>query len=354
MIRLFRMMSDLRKVRIKMAGLVLCLGAVLNVAPAAADTDKKPAIVIQAASSADLVIYPRHVAPAMVVARNDSKLSAEITGRIVSIPVLIGQTVKKGTVLVSMDSYDFRLAVDKEKAVAKSLRARLELADYQLKRAKKLLIQQVVSDDVVLQRETELLVLRAESSAQAAVLAQAERRLNKTTIRAPYRAYVLERLGNIGELASPGTPLIRIVEALRSEVSARLHGQQIESLRRATSPEFVYDKNRYPVTMRAVTATIDTRERTQEIRLAFVKDMAINGASGELSWLETKPHLSPDLLVRRDKSLGVFLLKGARVDFYPIPDATEGRPALLDLSLDEWIVTRGRYRLQHGDKVTRE
>lgn len=310
------------------------------------------AVPVTARPLAELAIYPEQRAPAEVTSLNNSRISAEINARIVEIPVLVGQVVEQGGLLARLDSADFTLALQREQSNAEALAARIDLARYQLERAQSLAHQQAVSDELLKQRETDLKTLLAEQKGQQAALDQARHNVEKTALRAPFRAVVMERLGQAGELAGPGTPLLRIVDADRIEVSAKVQATQVESLASAQLPELVDDTGRQPLQLRTITPAADTRTRTRDARLTFVGAAALPGTAGELVWRSHQAHVPAELLLRRDNKLGVFQVVDGQARFIALPGAEEGRPAAAVLNRDTLLVVEGRFRLQDGDAVT--
>lgn len=300
---------------------------------------------------AELAVYPQFRAPASVLSDNDSRISAEVSARIVEIPVHVGEVVKKGAVLARLESTDFELALAREETALQALRARLELADYQLSRARALSRKQAVSEELLKQRESELNNLRAQLAGQEVALAQAKRQLDKCTLRAPFEAIIRERLAQVGELAGPGSALLQIVDNRHLEVSAQLQAEQTLSLPQAERPELVTPQQRYPLTLRRIVPVFDPRARTREARLRFTADTALPGSAGELVWRSKQAHLPAELLSRRDGRLGVFVVDGERAGFIPLPQAEEGRPAVVSLPGQTPVVTLGRFRLQDGDAV---
>jgi RND family efflux transporter MFP subunit len=330
-------------------------------------------IPVHAQSFAQLAIFPAQSAPAMVVSDNHSHLSAEVQARIMDIPVRVGDSIKKGDLLAHLDPQDFELALQREKAALAGLKARLVLAEYELNRARSLSKKQAVSEQLLKQREAERNTLLAEQQERQAAVAQAQRQLDKTTLRAPFNATVLERLGQVGELANPGTPLLRIVDTDHLEVAAKLSPAQAEALQQNTALEtpvkkiankvtgkvslaFVSADQHYPVTLRVITPALDTQARTQEARLQFSGNPPLPGTTGQLIWTPAQASLPAELISQRQGKLGVFVLaennqaeKTAR--FIELPNAQTGQPATVTLDADTSIITEGRYRLNDGDAV---
>jgi RND family efflux transporter MFP subunit len=316
-------------------------------------------IPVSAQPLSALLIHPTLSAPATVLSDNDSQLSSEVSARIVAIPVRVGDTVAAGTLLLRLESEDFRLALAREQAAAKSLAARVELARYDLQRARQLAKTQAVSDEILKQREADLASLLADQEGQQAAVAAAQRQLDKTEIRAPFAAVVTARSAQLGELANPGTPLLRIVDAEQLEVAASVQAHLADSLQAAPAPALRLDDRQLPLRLRVITPVIDATSRTREALLLFAGDkagdQALPGSAGELVWREPQPHLPAEFVLRRAGKLGTFVIEGsgsaAKARFIALSDAEEGRPAPSTLAPETLIVTEGRYRLQDGDAV---
>jgi RND family efflux transporter MFP subunit len=333
-----------RTVALILLGIGWCALAARAQVPAKPIADA-PAPAIGTQALREIAIYPERSAPAQSLPANESKLSAEVSARILALPYDVGQTVRKGEVVVRLDRRDFELAVAKARASMAAVQARITQAESQLARARALEKQHFISAEAVIQRETELAVQRAELAVQQANLATARRELEKTTIRAPFDAIVKQRHVGVGELASPGAVLITLIDRSRPEVSAQVQLKDARSLEHADRAVFVADTD-YPVTLVRVSPAVDRESRTVEARLAFRDRTAAPGTSGRLVWRETRPHLPAEYVVRRKGELGVFVMFGKKApEFVALPAAQEGRPVGVALPVDTLIVTRGQNTL---------
>lgn len=312
------------------------------------------AIPVTTRPLSSIAIYPELDAPANVISTSNSRITAEVSARITSLDANIGEEVKKGQVLVHLEKADYQLAVEREQAKLDALLARIKLADYELKRAASLSKKQAVSEQLLKQREADLDTLLADENGQRAALEQSKRNLNKTVIRAPFPAIITEHLGQVGELAAPGTPLIQIIDSSSLEVSSRIQSHHAKELEKATTLMLISDGTRYPLQLRVITPAIDNKTRTREARLLFKDKRAMPGSAGELVWKRSSASVPTDLVVRRNGKLGVFIVNNAnkqKAQFVPLPGAEEGRPAATDLPLDTAIITQGRFRLQDQDLI---
>lgn len=328
---------------------ILPLLLALAIAPAHAQPGNAS---VTAKPFAEVAVYPERDAPAAARSLNEARLSAEISARVVAIPVEVGQVVPKGAPVVRLDTRDFELAAERAAAALKSARARLALAESQLRRGQELRARNFISQEALNQRETEVEVLRAEVTLDRAQLETTRRSLEKATLRAPFRAVVRERLAHVGELAAPGTPLIALVDLSRVEVAAQVQVKDVASLQGAREIQFLALGARFPLKLTRVSPAINPDARNVEARLAFAGDEAPPGAAGRIAWRDTRPHVPPELVVRREGRLGVFLLENAHARFVPLPEAQEGRPAPADLPPDAPIALEGRHGLTDGQPLT--
>jgi len=317
-------------------------------------------IPVTVKSFKQLAIYPVVQVPATVVSLNDSKLSAEVNAIIKEIVVDVGQVVDSGTTLLKLDSSYYQLEYERSKAALLSIKAKYELAKYQLVRAKSLSSKKIVSEEVLAKKEADVLGLSGLVKVQKAMRDIAKRNLKNCTIKAPFKAIVKERLGHVGELASIGTPLVRVVDAENLEISAKIQSTDISSLVSATKIELISQGGRYNIKLKNITPAYDSFERSQEARFSFdvggtenkVSNADLPGAFGKILWNKIIPHMPTELMVRRDGLLGVFILKDGKAQFISLINAKEGRPvALSQLSESAAVVVDGRYRLQDGDTV---
>jgi len=285
-----------------------------------------------------VAIAPWREASASVLARNESRLSAEVAGTLLR-------------VLAQLDPADYQLALTRALAAHDAAQARQVLTQSQLRRAQELVAQGFFSKEALTQRETDVQLAASDLASSRAALASARRQLQKTTLRAPFAASVKQRLAQVGEAVVVGAPLYVLVEAGASEVSAALAVDDVASLRRATQPVFETQGQRCPVRLLRLAGTITAPARTQEARLALSASCSAVGAEGRLLWQDSRTHVPAALLVRRAQALGLFVRQDGKARFVPLPGAQEGQSAQVDLPLDTALVVRGQNALQDGQAL---
>jgi RND family efflux transporter MFP subunit len=310
---------------------------------------------VATAPASSVHFFPERDAPAAAVARNESRLGAEIAARIAAILVEVGQTVARGAVVVQLDGADAQLAVAQAEAALNSARARLALAESQLRRARDLQQQEFISPEALAQRETETAVVRAEVATAEAALRSAQRMLEKTVIRAPFAGVVMSRPGQVGEIAQPGAPLVVLKDAAPPEVASPIPADLATDLGPTVAFEFVAPSARYPLRLLRVSPAVQAATRTREARLAFAADAPAAGTEGRLHWRDPRPHLPAELIVQRVRdgstAFGVFVADGGRAKFVPIAGAQAGRPAASPLAANAPVVVSGQAALQDGQAI---
>ncbi len=300
----------------------------------------------------EAVIYPQLTAQAQVISRNISSMAAQIAARISALPVEAGQKISRGTVVARLDCRDYKIALNQAQAAFAAAEARLQLANLQFKRSEDLAAKNFISGDALDKQRTEVNVAKADRDLQAGQVDGAQSNVGKCIITAPFAAIVEAVPGNVGELASPGMPLVTLWDLQSLEVSAQVQAKDAESLAKAEVIEFQTPDGRYLLKLKRVSPAMSGTSRTQEARLVFGKEIPKPGATGQILWQSAVPHLPADLLVMRKGALGIFVLEQGHARFVAVADAQEGRPAPFQPTSDMQLITEGRFALQDGQAVS--
>lgn len=314
-----------------------------------AQAQERPAVSVK--PLAEVAIHPQRDASAQVVSLNESRIAAEIAGRIEAVPIEVGQRIAHGAVVARIDCRDHELARQRAAAALTAARSRLALAEQQLARARDLQAQGFFAEEALAARVTEVEVLRADAAQAEAQLGSAARSVGKCVVRAPFAAIVRERLGQVGELAAPGSPLAVLVDAGRIEVAAQMQAKDAPSLERAPAVRFLGPDGERALALVRISPAIDPQTRAVDARLRFTGPAAAPGASGRVVWRDDAPHVPPELLVRRGGRLGVFVDDAGIARFHALTEAQEGRPARVGLAPEARIVVKGQLALEDGQRL---
>jgi RND family efflux transporter MFP subunit len=224
---------------------------------------------------------PRAVtAYGVVHAHQESVLSAKVLARIVSLPLREGAAVKAGDLLVALDHKD----IDAGLAAAEAARVRAE-ASMKEAEAEHARVARLFDSGSATSREME----RAESALQAARggLNEAEARVQEaraqkgyTRILAPFDGRLVERKVEVGELASPGTPLVRVESAGNFELWADVPQERLSAVRPGAEATVRVDGIAAPIPGRVlrVVPAADPRSHTFTVKVAL--DSGAGGGDG--------------------------------------------------------------------------
>ncbi len=329
----------------RLSGVLLILfSAAFSVAAARAGS-------VKVAPLSALVSPVQYSAPAEVTNYDHSQLSAQISALVQQVSVDVGDRVEQGQLLVQLDCRDHRLALEQSQSVKAALDARIRLARQQLSRAERLLKQRSASQELRDQRRAELDTLRAERQGSEVQIRAQQITVERCQVKAPFAGVITERMAAEGSLANVSSPLIRLLRTDRAEVKAKLPFLQVAQLQQGHTPRYQADGESYPLQLRAVIPLINSRSRTQEVRLSFAAEQALTGSSGRLIWQGRHPAIPVGMMVKRDGVLGLMLYEAGVSHFRPLPEASEGQAALVDLPEDTLVIIEGQHAVSDGDAV---
>ncbi|MCX8114488.1 MAG: efflux RND transporter periplasmic adaptor subunit [Burkholderiaceae bacterium] len=182
-------------------------------------------------------------------------LRPEVSGRIATIAFRDGQPVKRGQLLVALDS-------SLNQAEVAQARAELDLAISNLKRTEDLARKNFVSSSAQEQAASNVDVL-------AAKLKLAEARLAKMLILAPFDGVVGIRSVSLGDYVREGTDLVNVEDIHILKVDFRLPERYFTQLKVGQAVEVFADAlpgARYAGTVEAINPRIDASGRSLEVR----------------------------------------------------------------------------------------
>lgn len=200
-------------------GSVAILGLIFSTEPEAerAGIAKQSAMLVQVETVEKGTYYPTISATGTVQPSEEIMLGARIEGEVIdrSAEFVPGGFVEKGEMLLQVDSTDYvndlmqanselrqaRSALQREMGLQEAAKREYALLDDTLSEANRALVL----------RQPQLLAVKAQVESAHATVNQARLNLERTTIRAPFNAHIVERNVNKGSLVSPGQNLGRLV-----------------------------------------------------------------------------------------------------------------------------------------------
>jgi RND family efflux transporter MFP subunit len=207
--------------------------------------------------------------------RTETTLVAEVPGKIVSVSsnFIAGGFFRQGETLLQIDPSDYQTALLRAQAVLAARKAQLSdqqaRSDQALKDWKNMGRQGEPSDLTL--RIPQLAEAKASVQAAEAELKEAERDLERTSIRVPYDGLVRSKKVDVGQFVSPGTPLGVTFAIDIAEIRLPLSGSDIAYLDLPSATRL--DRaHRVPVTLVAESAGVNRQWQAEIVRTEGVVD----------------------------------------------------------------------------------
>ena len=211
-------MSDAMKRRLPLLILgiaAVIAAAVLLLAPSPETREAREVVPIVRT----LTVQPQAVtltveAHGTVVPRTSTTLVAQVAGEIVQTGPRFanGALVDPGEILVRIDARDYQLALTRAEVALAQAQLALEVEQARSQVAREEWADLGKGEPSPLAaREPQIAEARAAVDAAEAALEQARLNLERTRIRAPFRARVRAKLADLGRYANPGTPVAELV-----------------------------------------------------------------------------------------------------------------------------------------------
>ena len=178
------------------------------------------------------------------------KISPEVAGEIIAIPVIEGQTIKKGTLLVKIKPDTYQAQLEQQEAALTSAKATAVLGKAQLNKAtqdfaqsEELHKKNLVSEADYLATKTTLEVAQAnyenylaQIRRTEASLSQSRDQLSKTTIYAPMDGSISSLTSEVGERvvaqsSFTGTEIMRVADLSNMEVRVKVNENDIVNVK---------------------------------------------------------------------------------------------------------------------------
>jgi len=322
----------------------LLAAALLSSTPVSAQQGPPPANVRTDTVTHELMA-PHLDVPGTIIARNDSRISSEIAGRVEWIAE-VGATIEEGEPIARLDQRILNLQLQENEAEIASLEASL---NYQQAEANRL--QELATRNNAAASRVEEAVSNAEMTRQRLVQARVERdrtlyTIERSQMPAPFRGRVVERLVEPGEFAGTGTVVARLVDTDHLEVTAQAPvsvAQFIEGV--TTLPVSLGGALPIEAAIRTIIPVGDQVTRTFEIRVALPEGRGIIGTPVRVAVPSNEPR--DVIAVPRD----AIILRADGTYVFRIDDENIAERILVETGVaqDERIEVRGGVEV--GDRV---
>ncbi len=209
-------------------------------------------------------------------AERQSTVSAQTSGRIVAINFRAGDRVQQGQVIMRIDPATANQDVAGMQARLNEAQVQMDNARKQYERVRDLLAQKYVSQAQVDKAEADYKSAQAQVNTLKANLGQSTTARSFTNVVAPYSGVMSALHVELGEMASPGSPLATGYDPSQLRVTAQIPQTQIDAVRRGAKAyvEIPGLPNWQAARSVIVLPSADPRSHTTEVRVMLPADTA--------------------------------------------------------------------------------
>lgn len=293
------------------------------------------------------------------------ELSNDSPGRVLRVRFESGATVKKGQVLVELDT-------SVERAQLASARSRKNLAAQTLKRSRALVAQNVATQAELEQNEAALDTASTDSSAISAAIA-------RKVVRAPFDGRLGIRTVDVGQYLNPGTKLTTLESAGGVFVDFTLPQGELDKVTEGMPIRITIEGEKKPrlAVLATVSPVVDGTTRSLQLRATVDKDadglrpgmfVQVAVVLPEKQKVVTVPATS---VIHASYGDSVFVVEPKPADAPGKPETEDGKPikmghqkfvrvgpargdfvAILEgLKAGEEVVTEGAFKLKNNSPI---
>lgn len=254
--------------RMAAAGAVACLLVACGKKPEA-EAPPRPVrlIKLQSAGADSVVTYSGNVQ-----ARIESRLGFRVGGKVAARLVDVGATVKKGQVLARLDLADLTLAESGSRAQLEAARTERDLARSDLKRFDDLYAKGFISAAEQQRRKAAYDAAEARYRQAQAGLSSQSNQLAYGELLANAEGVVTAIEAEVGQVVSPGQPVVRVAQTAEKEVVIAVPEDQVGRVRVGTAATvrlWADEARTLPGRVREVAPAADAATRTYTVRVAL-------------------------------------------------------------------------------------
>ncbi|BBP03210.1 efflux RND transporter periplasmic adaptor subunit [Sulfuriferula plumbiphila] len=345
----------------------VALGLALALA-GCSEKDQQQQTTTQAATvTADMAVVQKTVlpiiatAPGSVIAEQQAQIASRLMGFIREMNVQEGQSVVAGQRLFTVDPTDIQGQVSQAKAGLAQAEAALADAKNDYQRFGALYKEEAIPkqqwDKVRLQYQ----VARQQAAAARAGLGTAAAQMRYATLTAPFAGIITQKLANVGDLATPGRPVLMLENPARLQVQTSVSSDVFAHLKLGDSVSLQVNG-----TGTAITGTIarlvpaaDPVTRTYLVKIDLPQGTRFKSGMYVLVAFPTGQRegvrVPQPAVLDRAGITGVFVVDAQGIAHYRmvrVGDTSAGQVEIqAGLTPGERVVTSATANLQSGDKI---
>lgn len=203
------------------------------------------------------------------------EVGSTVTGRVERVLVREGAQVKRGEVLVRLETDELKAAEAQAVAAERQAEATLQAARATLTRAEQLVRQNFYSAAQLDEARRAVDVAVAQQGAARAAVTAARARLEQTRIDAPADARVLARMVEPGQIVQPGKALLNLALAGPTQLVAQVDERFLDQLQVGQSATVVADafaSQRFAARVLSIAPVVDAQRGAIEVKFTVTQE----------------------------------------------------------------------------------
>lgn len=294
-------------------------------------------------SNANAYTYPGEVR-----GKYESNLAFQVGGKIISRSINLGDTVRAGQVLMTIDPKDVRQSYNLYQAAVNSAQSNYKLARDNAVRYETLFSKGAVSESIRDQYRTQYEAAAATLQQAEAQLIASSHQLEYTELRADHDGVISALSGEIGMVVSAGTPVATLVQAGDREIQIFVPEGRLNTIRPGQPCKVTFwalNNVTADGTITEIAPMADQATKTYKVRVAL-NAMPPEAKLGMTAKVQLSDGNSTDILIPRSAIYGttgapqVWVVKDGKVSLTTV--------AINGYKDDKVIITSG---LKTGDIV---
>jgi len=327
--------------------------------PLTAYAEDRPAVPVAVVEAIEIEVFSKSWLSGTVMGRYDSKIAAEVEGRLEQV-LDVGDRVSKGDTLATIESYTLKLHADEMEAEILPKEARLDFLKREVKRLTMLAEQNNAAKNRLDEVSSQYKETKGEIKVARARLAQSKDQLARTVIYAPFDGVIIERYKSQGERVERGDQVVRMVNTDDLEIQVRVPQAAIMNIQKDMEIPVKDSEHTGTAMLRTYVPVGDLRSRLFELRLSFEQADWMSGHAVRVSVPISKPKrviaVPRDALVIRQNNISVFKINADNIAEYVAVEIGLTRDDLIEVigevAIGDNIVIRGNERLRPGQSVS--
>lgn len=301
--------------------------------------------------------------PGEVRPRIESRLGFRVGGKISARRIDVGDTVKRGQVLMQLDPQDLQLTQAQAHAALRAAETQRDLARADLKRFEELQSKNFVSQAVLDARRTAFAAAQASVDAARATYSAQSNQAGYASLVADMDGVVTAVNAEVGQVVAPGTPVVQVADPREKEIVIALPENKVDTLRKVrdvtvrmwSNPDMAIGGK-----IREVSPVADPATRTYPVRVAIpgAGDNVKLGMTARVQFASKSatPRIRVPLtaLFHQASTTGVWVVENGAVRLVPVQvGGMMGNEIVLagGVQPGQTIVTAGANLLKNGQKV---